>query len=165
VGEGELQASLEVQARSLGVADRILFPGFTRDVGNVFAAFDVVVFPSLWEGTPLTAFEALAAGRPIVASDADGLVDILHGGVDSVIVPKRDSAAIASAVGRLLDDPEYRAQLASRARLTGAGYDIQAFVRKMEQLYRLMYEVSRPTRRGGVSRADLGFLSGSAHPS
>ena len=165
VGEGELQSELEAQARALGLEDRLRFPGFVRDVAGAFAAFDVVVFPSLWEGTPLTAFEALAAGRPIVASDADGLVDILHDGLDSVIVPKRDSSAIASAVVTLLNDPERRAQLGTRARVTGAGYDIQAFVHKMEQLYQLMHEVSRPTRRAWVTGADLGFLSGTAHPS
>ena len=165
VGEGELQASLEAQARTLGLGDRVRFPGFIRDVAGVLMAFDVVVFPSLWEGTPLTAFEALAAGRPIVATDADGLVDILRDGVDSVIVPKRDSAAIASAVVRLLGDAEYRQQLGSRARVTGAGYDIESFVRKMEQLYRLMHEVSRPTQRAGVARAELDFLSNSAAPS
>ena len=165
VGEGEMQASLEAQARTLGLGDRVRFPGFIRDVAGVLMAFDVVVFPSLWEGTPLTAFEALAAGRPIVATDADGLVDILRDGVDSVIVPKRDSAAIASAVVRLLGDAEYRQQLGSRARVTGAGYDIESFVRKMEQLYRLMHEVSRPTQRAGVARAELDFLSNSAAPS
>ena len=165
VGEGELQAPLEAQARTLGVGDRIRFPGFMRDVAGALMAFDVVVFPSLWEGTPLTAFEALAAGRPRVASDADGLVDILHDGIDSVIVPKRDSGAIASVVVRLLGDAECCQQLGLGARATGAGYDIDSFVRKMEQLYRLMHEVSRPTRRTGVARAELNFLSNSTDSS
>ena len=51
----------------------------------------IVVFPSLWEGTPLTAFEALAAGKPIVATDADGLLDILTDRHDSLVVPKRNA--------------------------------------------------------------------------
>ena len=165
VGEGELRVELERQAAALGLGERFRFSGFTRDVAAAFAAFDVVVFPSLWEGTPLTAFEALAAGRPIVASDADGLVDILHDGRDAVIVPKRDSRAIADAVLALADDPVRRAALGAAARATGAGYDINAFVRKMEQLYELMHEISRTTRRTGVAAADLSFLSGTAHPS
>ena len=133
-------------------------------MAGALASFDVVVFPSLWEGTPLTAFEALAAGRPIVASDADGLVDILHDGRDAVIVPKRDASALARTVVALLDDPERRSQLGAQARVTGAGYDINAFVRKMERLYVLLDEMSRPTRRQGMARADLEFLSGTAHP-
>ena len=159
VGEGELQGALERQAQTLGLGGKLSFPGFTRDVAGAFAAFDVVVFPSLWEGTPLTAFEALAAGRPIVATDADGLTDILQDGMDAVVVPKRDSQAIAAAVVQLLDDRERRDALAARARVTGTEYDIQAFVRKMEQLYTLMHRVSRPTGRIRVASADLGFLS------
>ena len=160
VGEGELQSDLEAQTRALDLGERLSLPGFTRDVAGALSAFDVVVFPSLWEGTPLTAFEALAAGRPIVATDADGLLDILHDGEDSVIVPKRDSAAIAAAVIDLLDDPTRRSMLGAGARRTGAGYDIDAFVRKMEQLYLLMHEISRQTGRTGVATSDLSFLSG-----
>lgn len=159
VGEGELQGALMSQAQALGLGGKLSFPGFTRDVPGVFAAFDVVVFPSLWEGTPLTAFEALAAGRPIVASDADGLADILHDGVDAVVVPKRDAEAIASAVVNLLEDRERREALGSRAGITGTEYDIQTFVQKMEQLYLLVHQVSRPTGRMGVASANLEFLS------
>ena len=54
-----------------------MFSGFRRDVAAALSAFDLVVFPSLWEGTPLTVFEALAMGKPIVATDADGLLDVL----------------------------------------------------------------------------------------
>ena len=165
VGEGELQADLERQARELGVANRVHLPGFTRDVAGTLAAFDLVVFPSLWEGTPLTAFEALAAGRPIVASDADGLSDILHDGHDAVIVPKRDAAALADAIVRLLGDPDRRDALAAAARTTGAGYDIAAFVRKMERLYTLMDVRRRQGRPRGLADADLGFLTETAHPS
>ena len=165
VGEGELQTELETQARELGLGERLRFPGFTRDVAGAFWAFDVVVFPSLWEGTPLTAFEALAAGRSIVSSDADGLVDILHPGRDAVVVPKRDSQALADAIGALLGDPARRNALATKARVTGAGYDIDTFVRKMERLYVVMHELSRRTRRVGVAAADLDFLSSTAHPS
>ena len=58
------------------------------------SAFDILVFPSLWEGTPLTVFEALAMGKPIVATDADGLVDVLTDRKDALIVPKGDAAAL-----------------------------------------------------------------------
>jgi len=71
-GEGPLRPGLEAEAAALGLGDRFVFGGFVKDVARVLSAFDVSVFPSLWEGTPLTLFEALAAGRPIVATDADG---------------------------------------------------------------------------------------------
>lgn len=164
VGEGELQAELEAQALRLGVADRVTFVGFMRDVSVAYAAFDLVVFPSLWEGTPLTAFEALAMGRPIVATDCDGLLDILTPDVDAWIVPRRDPDALAEAIIGLRRDPETRKRLGRRAKVTGAAYDIGQFVRKMEQLYELMHEVSRRTHRQGVAKADLSFLARGVNP-
>jgi glycosyltransferase involved in cell wall biosynthesis len=162
VGEGPLRQPLEEQARALGLGDRFVFAGFVRDIPRAVAAFDVSVFPSLWEGTPLTVFEALAMGKPIVATDADGLLDVLMHDHDALIVPRRDAAALAGAIVRLIDDPATRARLGATAHLTGKQYDIAAFVRKMEQLYDLLHRVSRPTHRRGALVADLSFLTGRA---
>ena len=159
VGEGELQGELEAQARALRLGDRLVFAGFQRDVAEVLTALDIVVFPSLWEGTPLTAFEALAAGKPIVATDADGLLDILTADKDAIVVPKRDAAALANGVVQLIEDPARATALGAEAQRTGARYDIAAFVRKMERLYEILHQTSRATRRAGVLQADLGFLT------
>ena len=158
VGEGPLLPDLQAQAQALGLGDRLVFHGFARDVAAVVSAFDLSVFPSLWEGTPLTVFEALAMGKAILATDADGLVDVLTDGRDALIVPKRNAAALAGGIVRLIDDPALRARLGAQARITAQQYDITAFVRKMEQLYEILHRVSRPTRRRGVLNADLAFL-------
>jgi glycosyltransferase involved in cell wall biosynthesis len=164
VGEGPLLGDLEQQARSLGLGDRFVFHGFAKDVAAVVSAFDLSVFPSLWEGTPLTVFEALAMGKAIVATDADGLVDVLTHDRDALIVPRRDAPALAAAIVRMMDDDPLRARLAAGASATGRQYDITAFVRKMERLYDLLHRVSRPTHRRGILVEDLGFLtSGRAH--
>jgi glycosyltransferase involved in cell wall biosynthesis len=158
-GEGPLRPELEAQAAALGLGDRFVFGGFTRDVAKTVSAFDISVFPSLWEGTPLTVFENLAMGKAIVATDADGLLDVLTHERDALIVPKRNAAALARGIVRLTDSPDDRARLSAHARLTGAQYDIAAFVRKMERLYDLLHDVSRKTHRKGVLQADLSFLS------
>jgi glycosyltransferase involved in cell wall biosynthesis len=158
VGEGELEAPLKAQAAALGLGDRFVFTGFARDVGAVYSALDVVVFPSLWEGTPLTTFEVLAMGKPIVATDADGLLDVLEDGRDALVVPKASAGALAAAIVRLIEDPALAGRLAAGARVTGARYDIGVFVRKMERLYELLHESSRRTRRQGILTADLAFL-------
>ena len=159
VGEGPLRPELEAQAARLGLGERFVFAGFAKDVAQVVSAFDVSVFPSLWEGTPLTVFEALAMGKPIVATDADGLTDVLTHDRDAVIVPKRDAAALADAIVRLMDAPDERRRLGAAAAVTGRQYDIAAFVRKMEQLYELLHRISRPTHRRGAMSADLSFLT------
>jgi len=158
VGEGELEAPLRAQAEALALGERFVFAGFKSDVAAAFSAFDIVVFPSLWEGTPLTAFEALAMGKPIVSTDADGLLDVLVHGRDALVVPKRDAAALAGAITTLIDQPALAASLAEGARATGQRYDIAAFVRKMERLYELLHESSRRTRRQSALRLDLSFL-------
>ena len=136
-----------------------MFAGFRRDVAGTLSAFDISVFPSLWEGTPITAFEALAMGKPIVSTDADGLLDILTGDRDAVIVPKRNAVALAEKIVWMMDHPDERARLGAEARRTGQQFDIDAFVRKMERLYVILHEVSRATRRRGILNADLSFLT------
>ena len=117
------------------------------------------MFPSLWEGTPITVFEALAMGKPIVATDADGLVDVLTNNQDGVIVPKRNATALADMIVWAIDHPDARARLSAAARRTGRQFDIDAFVRKMERLYTLLNDVSRATARQGILTADLSFLT------
>jgi glycosyltransferase involved in cell wall biosynthesis len=159
IGEGPLRPALEAQAQALGLGNRFQFAGFVRDVAGALAAFDLSVFPSLWEGTPLTVFEAMAAGRPIVATDADGLLDVLVDAQTALIVPKRDPPALAASIIDLIDRPDERLRLAQAAREAARQYDIATFVRKMERLYVLLHDVSKATNRKGVLDADLSFLS------
>jgi glycosyltransferase involved in cell wall biosynthesis len=162
VGEGPLREPLEQQARALNLGDRFVFAGFSKDVARAVSAFDLSVFPSLWEGTPLTVFEALAMGKAIVATDADGLVDVLTDERDAIIVSKRDPRALADGLIRLIDEPPTRERIRAAAFETGKQYDIAAFVRKMERLYELLHRVSRATHRKGVLVSDLSFLTSNA---
>jgi glycosyltransferase involved in cell wall biosynthesis len=158
-GEGPLRPALEAQAERLGLADRFVFVGFVKDVAATLSAFDLSVFPSLWEGTPLTAFEALASGRAIVSTDADGLTDILDEDKTAWMVPKRDAAALARRIVHAIEHPDERASMSARAREAARDFDINAFVRKMERLYPLLHDLSRPTKRQGILREDLSFLN------
>lgn len=158
-GEGPLLDGLQAQAAGLNLGDRFVFGGFVKDVRGVLAAFDLSVFPSLWEGTPLTVFEALAASRAIVATDADGLMEVLTPDVDALIVPRRDARALADRIIRLIDAPAERARLGAAARETAEAYDITAFVRKMERLYDILHRESRPRRRHVAEQMELSFLT------
>jgi glycosyltransferase involved in cell wall biosynthesis len=157
-GEGPLREPLEQQAARLGLGDRFIFGGFVKDVARVLAGFDISVFPSLWEGTPLTVFETMAAGKPIVATDADGLLDVLTDEHDALIVPRRDAGALARSIVRLIDDAAERERLAANARATSREYDIASFVRKMERLYDILHARSRATGRRAIFETDISFL-------
>jgi glycosyltransferase involved in cell wall biosynthesis len=98
-------------------------------------------------------------GKPIVATDADGLRDVLTDRQDALIVPKANAARLAEAICTVIEQPVLAAALAENARTTGRRYDIAAFVRKMETLYELLHETSRATNRAGILKADLGFLA------
>lgn len=159
VGEGPLLPDLQAQAAALNLSDRFVFAGFRRDVAGTLSAFDLSVFPSLWEGTPITAFEALAMGKPIVATDADGLLDILTDTHDAVIVPRRDAAALAAKIVWAIDNPAERSRLSANARVTGREYDILAFVHKMERLYEMLHDSTEAGHPRGLAGEDLSFLS------
>ena len=116
-GDGPLDAELRRQARAAGVAIRFLGP--RHDVPALLGAADVVVVPSAWEGQPLVVQEALRAGRPLVATRVGGIAD-LTGDHGAVLVPPGDPVALATAVTRILDDPQAAARLAAAARARAA---------------------------------------------
>lgn len=157
-GEGPLLGDLQAQAQRLGLGDRFVFGGFVKDVRGALAAFDISVFPSLWEGTPLTVFEALAAGKSIVSTDADGLREVLTPDEDALMVPRRNARALADAMVRLMDEPATRTMLGAAARRTAESFDIQLFVDKMQELYVRLHAESRSQRRRIAERNALDFL-------
>ncbi len=152
VGEGPLQPELEAQATRLGIGDRVIFLGFKRDVAACFASFDVVVFPSLWEGTPLTVFEAMALERPILSTDVDGLREVLVHDQNALVVPPRDVKALAEGMVRLVEDETLARRLAEGAHATSKRFAVQTFVDTMERLYEVL--VARYRAQGRRPRWD-----------
>jgi glycosyltransferase involved in cell wall biosynthesis len=135
VGDGALRAALHALAAELGVAGQVLFTGFREDVDALLSCFDLIVIPSLYEGTPLTVFEALALCKPIVATPVDGLGEILVDGRTALLIPPRDPAALAGAVNRLLADPTLRRELGENCRAERHRFDIAATVDQLQELY------------------------------
>ena len=134
-GDGDLMEPLRQQARALGIAERIRFAGHRTDVPDLLGAIDVLAIPSLYEGTPLALFEAMAAGKAIVSSAVDGCAEVLEEGVTALLVPPRDAPALAAAIGSLLADGERRRALSEAARSASRSYDIAACVARMQDLY------------------------------
>ncbi|HLK10071.1 MAG TPA: glycosyltransferase [Candidatus Binatia bacterium] len=134
VGDGPLRARLEGQAA--GSAARVTFTGALADVRPALAAMDVFVLPSLAEGMSNALLEAMAAGRPVVATAVGGTREVCEEGRTGVLVPPGDVPAMARAIGRLLAEPARAATLGSAGRrLVEARFDARAMVARLECFY------------------------------
>ena len=135
VGDGDLAAELRAQAGALGIADRTVFAGHRSDVPDLLGALDVFCISSLYEGTPLALFEAMAAGKAIVSTAVDGCREVLRQGETGLLVAAADAAALAVALERVLGDASLRSELGSRAREASRQYDVAACVEAMQSFY------------------------------
>jgi glycosyltransferase involved in cell wall biosynthesis len=104
IGEGELSEELQCQVRQNRLSDNIHFLGLRDDVPDLLAAVDLFVLPSLWEGMSVALLEAMAAGKPIVATTVSGNLQAIAHGQTGLLVPPGDSRALANAVCQLLSN-------------------------------------------------------------
>lgn len=116
VGEGEERADLEARIARLGLGARVRLAGFRDDVPSLLRAFDVFAFPSRLEGLGTSVLDALASRLPIVATRAGGIPEMIDDGVHGLLVPPGDPGALASALVRVLSDPELAQRLAAAGR-------------------------------------------------
>lgn len=116
IGEGDRRAALEAEARRLGVADAVRMPGIREDVDDVLAAMDLFALPSRWEGMPNALLEAMAAARPVVASDLDGIRELIVDGETGWRTPPGDVPALTAALLRGVEAPEEAARMGRAAR-------------------------------------------------
>jgi glycosyltransferase involved in cell wall biosynthesis len=147
VGDGELRPAVAARARAVGLEGRLHLLGWRRDVPEVMAALDVVVLTSLWEGLPRVVPEAIAAGRPIVATAVDGTAEILRDGDNALVAAPGDRVGIAARIERLLVEPGLGPRLVEKARPLLQEFDIDAMVRAQERLYRRLLDEAAARRQ------------------
>jgi glycosyltransferase involved in cell wall biosynthesis len=116
VGEGHLHAQLAKQAAALGVGDRVRLLGHRADARQLLDAADVFVLPSLHEGMPLVALEAMEASLPVVATRVTGSEEVVMDGETGLLVPAQDAPALGRALSTLLADPVLRARMGRAGR-------------------------------------------------
>ena len=136
IGEGPLKNDLEQMAVSLGVRENCIFPGVFDEIERVYPLMDLFVLPSIREPFGLVVLEAMATGTPVVATAAGGPADFLRSGANGMLVPPKNSDALAEAIADLLSDP------AKRKRIAAAGYrtahqrfGIEKTVAEIERVY------------------------------
>ncbi len=136
IGDGELRAQLESSAKKKGVFNSFTFLGNQTNIPELLAQIDIFVLPSLWEGLPLVLLEAMASQKPIVATNVNGVVEIIGSEKEGILVPPQNSVALSSAIIHLLEDKELSKKLAE------AGYkkvlnefNLNKMIEKTESVY------------------------------
>ena len=135
VGDGPERTALEAEVKALGLESAVCFHGWRRDLPAVYGDLDVVVNASRNEGTPVALIEALAAGRPVVATAVGGTPDVLEGGAHGTLVPAQDEAALAAAIEATLSAPPSPARAARARAHVLARYGVPRLLRDLADLY------------------------------
>jgi glycosyltransferase involved in cell wall biosynthesis len=148
VGDGPDRPQLERRAHELGVMRDTVFLGYQEDVGPFYSAFDALVLPSSNEGTPVSAIEALAAGRPVVATRVGGVPDVVQEGEDGFLVEPGATDDLAERLAQLARDPALRERMgaAGRARVLPR-YAVERLVDDVDRLYRSLLSEADVRRR------------------
>ncbi|HUH14413.1 MAG TPA: glycosyltransferase family 4 protein [Gaiellaceae bacterium] len=147
IGDGPDRDDVERRAHRLGIARHCLYLGYQEDIARWYAAVDAVILPSANEGTPVSVIEALAAGRPVVATNVGGVPDVVSDGEHGFLVDVGDVEALAERLARLAADPALRERMgaAGRAHVLSR-YAVERLVDDVDRLYRsLLAAASEPS--------------------
>lgn len=142
LGEGRGRAELERQAIELGITKHVLFAGFKKDIQPWIQASDLLVNPSLTEGTPNVVLEAMALGTPVVATAVGGVPDLIEHLESGVLVAAGDSHSLAAAIHASFASRAERERLAQNAKTRLFEYSPELQTRRLNELYATVLDTS-----------------------
>lgn len=135
-GEGDQRSILSSLVARLGISEQVEFLGVRNDVPELLNAADSVLMPSLNEGFPRTAIEAMAAGKPVIATRVGGTPEAVIDGQTGILVPSKDSEALSAAIVQLVSDTELQARFGSNCRARAEqNYSVDRYVSKLDEMY------------------------------
>ena len=135
LGDGELRRDLEELTIRLDIAGHVRFLGWRPDVPRIMAVCDIFCLPSRNEGMGKVLVEAMAMGKPIIASDIGGIKDIVRSGENGLLIPAGDAAAWTEAIGHLCRDPERRRRMGDAGRRMAPRYSSEEMIKMIDELY------------------------------
>ena len=141
VGEAIYQNSNSYKQRLLslvyskGLKDRVIFVGFREDIPDLLASFDVFVLPSRSEGFGRVNLEAMAMGKPIIASNLSGFADVLTYGIEGLLVPPCDDEGLAQALTSLITDRKLRGEMRARGIVKASNYGWESIAKRIVEYY------------------------------
>jgi len=140
VGKGDLDVDLRAEALSLNQNGLVKFLGWRRDIDEIMQIFDIFILPSLNEGMGRVLVEAMAAGKPIVASNVGGIPDLVRHGDNGLLVPPGDENALADSIKRLIRDPEQARLFGRNGRKLCHQFSLESMIEKIDGLYEDLVE-------------------------
>jgi len=135
LGEGELQKQMEERASQLGIREQVMLLGWRPDVASIMSTYDVFAFPSLNEGMGKALVEAMAMGKPVVASNVSGIRDLVVNGENGFLVPPAQPELLAKRIKYLLENPQIRQAFGMAGKRMAGGYSADSMVEEIDQLY------------------------------
>jgi glycosyltransferase involved in cell wall biosynthesis len=118
------------------LTDRIKFTGYRTDVYDILHALDIFIHPSLWEGFGLSVLEAMAMGKPLIATQVSAIPELVEDAVTGILVPPRDAAALSAAIAKLAQDQSLQKQMGEYGRERWrTHFSVDRMVRATESLY------------------------------
>jgi glycosyltransferase involved in cell wall biosynthesis len=135
VGKGKLDLELRTRALRMNANGRVKFLGWREDVSEIMPVFDLLALPSLNEGMGRVLVEAMAAGRPIVASEVGGIPDLVKHGETGYLVPPANEKALARAIKKILNDPVCAKRMGQRGKEYCRQFSLEAMIQKLDHLY------------------------------
>jgi glycosyltransferase involved in cell wall biosynthesis len=138
VGDGELKREADALVAASGMSNKIFMQTFRQDVPDILAAADIYVLPSLWEGLPLGLLEAMAMGKAVIASKADGTKEVIQHNANGIMVSVENlEEEVANAINLIASDAALRARLGEQARATiTTTYSASKMTRQVEEIYK-----------------------------
>jgi glycosyltransferase involved in cell wall biosynthesis len=135
VGEGPLKKELVALQEEMGLKQQLRFLGLRKDIPEILAGTDIFVSTSLYEGLPLSILEAMAAGKPVVATAVPGTLEVLEDG-SGLLIPLDSQADLAQTLKRLIEEPEQRKVLGKKAQeRVSHHYSLEGYVLSWQSLY------------------------------
>jgi glycosyltransferase involved in cell wall biosynthesis len=140
VGDGPLKKSLEAMSKELNIADRVQFYGQVdhEKAMTILAECDIYVLTSINEGLPTSLVEAMALGKPIIATNVGGVPEVIEDGINGLLVPPMSPERVAQAIMQLLNEPQLAKRLAAAATKSIEDYSWINVVKKHEQIYDIL---------------------------
>jgi glycosyltransferase involved in cell wall biosynthesis len=153
VGDGPKRKSCEELTDTLGIADRVTFAGVRTDIPQLLADADVAIISSHYEGMPLACIEAMAAGKPLIASDVDGIHEVVADA--GLLFPHQDAKRLASLIEQVCSDESIRTKVIKKCLKRAELYDLSQMIEDYLTIYNKLYkneEVSDSTLSGSYGR-------------